>query len=76
MSEMVERVALILRACYGTTADFYAEGAARAVIMAMREPTREMKDAPMYAGCYSGDEFMSDDDARDCWRAMIDAALK
>jgi hypothetical protein len=49
----------------------YADDA-RAAIEAMREPTRLMV-------CDGGDfvvERQIDEDIRNCWRAMIDAALK
>ena len=85
---MIERVALALKAKIGEAFDatpipgspaewgdwsatggmLNLEDVARAAIEAMREPTQEMLRAGWAAA--------HDEDAGDCWRDMIDAALK
>lgn len=90
MSEMVERIALILAKMYEEQSlSIKSEDnrnylrahikVARAVIKAMREPTEEMKN---YKDEF-GDEFSRWDwncymcgGPKDNWYAMIDAALK
>ena len=88
MSEMVERVAAtIVRAELGDDVDWETcfEGAkeryrtlARKAIEAMRDPTDDM----MAAGRAANDNYASEVApcssfrANDCWKAMIDDALK
>lgn len=76
MNDIVERVA---KAIQEEARNPLGSGmsAARAAIEAMREPTREMRNA----GCASlvGDRGVAHADQVDAWhifRAMIDAALK
>ncbi len=72
MSEMVERVARRLAYENGETPDLWTkhEGAARAAIAAMREPTEAMLD--------KGSLEIADEasDALTVFQAMIDEALK
>ncbi len=71
MSEMIERVAKALVEAWpswGTWGDEEARKGARAAIEAMREPTEAMVIA--------GGKQLDCAFERQCWRAMIDAALK
>lgn len=85
MSEMVEKVARALCRQYEIEDGFSPEQADRAAesgmwrnfrdaacaaIGAMREPTAAMTDAGYIY------DHISSGDAKDCWQAMIDAALK
>lgn len=79
MSEMVERVAAAMEA-RSATDPVDIEDIARAAIEAMRDaPDEHSTPAILVAGkkalysCSSDPEL---DDARGCWRAMIDEALK
>ncbi len=92
MSEMVERVVEALHASrkrrhYGEDAagdirppsarerEFYRDDV-RAVIEAMREPTREMLNAAVDTGSHlNSDYYITPDSYEEPWRAMIDAAL-
>jgi hypothetical protein len=89
MSEMVDRVAQELfhgrpagrleEYSWDTlTSDWHAafRDTARVAIAAMREPTEEMLNAPREAYVFAGDFPMSQQEAVDAWRAMIDEALK
>lgn len=72
MSEMVERVAAAIANYWleiGFDPSLPDEGAARAAIQAMREPTDAMKIAALDATFDVGDVPI-------IWQAMIDAALK
>lgn len=69
MSEMIKRVAIAIR--LRDTTDELAM--ARAAIEAMREPTDDMASA---GGSELPDYDAGDDDAVDCWKRMIDEALK
>lgn len=62
MSEMVERVKQALLECKP------GESMARAAIAAMREPTPDM--------LWAGDLQLDCGREKECWQAMIDAALK
>lgn len=68
---MIERVAKAISAAQTQTPDMWQAflPEARAAIEAMREPTEEMvwsHEVPHYGP----------DEAREAWRAMIDAAMK
>lgn len=72
MSEMVERVAESLRASMPGLTNPEAwpwKTLARAAIEAMREPTEDMADAGAI-------ETNSEEDAIECWKAMIEEALR
>lgn len=79
MSEMVERVA---QAICGddNPANILAvhRSRARAAIEALREPTEEMLSAAESPAELFGQRFkwLSEDEARTVWNAMIDQALK
>lgn len=60
----------------------HSEKIARAVLQAIREPSKSMKEAgadgPLTTS-HGDDEsfdYVSEDDAATCWQAMIDAALE
>ena len=73
MSEMIERIATVMRAAYVTDINPHWNGVARAVIEAMREPTEAMA----VAGAEWVDDGMAlKTSAETVWQAMIDAALK
>lgn len=86
MSEMIERVAMALRASHGTTGHTF-EDDARAAIEAMREPTKAQLEAAedIVVGyddfaCGDGNIYLGipgyPQKASDVWSALIDAALK
>lgn len=87
MSEMIERIAQAALALddtiwVGDNQMLYFRRVAVAALEAMREPTDEMI-AVMAAYDWSRDRFVPprlmrpfEDDAADCWREMIDEALK
>lgn len=74
MSEMVERAAEAVITANERLDWTEAREIARAVIEAMREPTKTMLDGPTwYDGPHS--QF-TPGDAKEVWDQMIDAALK
>lgn len=77
---MIERISNVIKADVNEWAsnlgDAYLKpehcrAIARAVLTAMREPTESM----MAAGVIESSNWM-EDDCRECWQAMIDAALE
>jgi hypothetical protein len=73
MSEMVEKVARALSESRRRDGLATWEDQARAAIAGMREPTRSMKSAAVMD---ADDEWhFGPHEARECWQAMIDAAL-
>ncbi len=84
MSEMVESVAKAMaeqgqaHTKWEDCAETFREkmrAQARAAIEAMREPTPAMVDAG-YEADNGEDRHLGERGARDCWRLMVDAALK
>jgi len=82
MSEKLEQVSSAIYACqFGTSlaGDFSeadAKMCARVAIEAMREPTKEMCNAPSLRGeCVNG-VLPTGEECELIWKAMIDAALK
>ena len=72
MSEIVERVARVLRAIDFTVGSPNYSQVAHALIEAMREPTEAMKAVYGDADTDEWREAMPED----VWQAMIDAALR
>lgn len=74
MSEMVERLAKVLREM-GCGESFGCDEIARAMIQAMREPTEAMATAGCDADC-ADEHYIGRFAAIEAWKLMIDEALK